>query len=425
MTNYFYLISAEVGNVADNVIVATFSNQVVSMDFSAGIIIRVNGTPVEILSAIRMDGEKIIRYKINVSVASTDNVKLSYTALPATGLDRSSRYGDYTTSDRGTVLLETFINKVVTNNVPSVDPVFVSAEIGNVNAYTVVVTWDRTIISIPSVTIQVNGVTQSISSESSLGSTTSHVIPVLWHGSGDTVTVDGHAVTNNIAWEALLDLQADTGVTESGGAVSAWADQSGNGRNFTQGTVGARPTLQTISGYPAIVFDGSDDWLLGPNFADYLSSFTGIAGGLYNDPANLGGFIVTKIDSTLGVGWWYTMSESSFFDLNAGGAADYIYMILDANIPSVRVVATYEIISHSVFHLYRNGNNSLEQDSSNLPPENFSNSEPVRIGKTGDASGGYYGGDLNFVMIFSPAPGTTDRAALETRLGARYGLTVP
>lgn len=123
MTNYFYLVSVEIGNVADNIVVATFSNQVVSMDFSAGIIIRVNGTPVEILSAIRMDGEKIIRYKINVSVASTDNVKLSYTALPAMGLDRSSRYGDYTTSDRGTVLLETFVNKVVTNNVISDDPI--------------------------------------------------------------------------------------------------------------------------------------------------------------------------------------------------------------------------------------------------------------------------------------------------------------
>lgn len=123
MTNYFYLVSVEVGNVADNIVEATFSNQVVSMDFSAGITIRVNGTPANIVSVKRLDGEKIIQYKIDVFVVSTDNVKLSYTALPATGLDRSSQYGDYVTSDYGTILLETFTNRVVTNNVPSNDPI--------------------------------------------------------------------------------------------------------------------------------------------------------------------------------------------------------------------------------------------------------------------------------------------------------------
>ena len=119
MTNYFRLVSVEVGNVAANVIVAEFSNEVVSMDFTAGIVITVSGTRATITKALRTNGQKKIQYTINLSVTSTDTVKLFYNALPAAarGMERSSRFGDYTTSDFGVVMLETFANITVTNNV--------------------------------------------------------------------------------------------------------------------------------------------------------------------------------------------------------------------------------------------------------------------------------------------------------------------
>lgn len=57
--------------------------------------------------------------------------------------------------------------------------------------------------------------------------------------------------------------KADAGVTESGGAVSAWADQSGNGNDITQATAGYQPTYvdDYRNGLPAIVFDGVDDYI--------------------------------------------------------------------------------------------------------------------------------------------------------------------
>ncbi len=56
-----------------------------------------------------------------------------------------------------------------------------------------------------------------------------------------------------------LWLRADRGVTTSGGSVTAWADQSGNGVDLTSGVAGA-PTLtpNVVNGLPAVTFSGSE-----------------------------------------------------------------------------------------------------------------------------------------------------------------------
>jgi hypothetical protein len=48
------------------------------------------------------------------------------------------------------------------------------------------------------------------------------------------------------------------GITSAGGLVSAWADQSGNGRNLVQNTGTNQPTLSADS---SILFDGVDNYL--------------------------------------------------------------------------------------------------------------------------------------------------------------------
>ena len=64
-----------------------------------------------------------------------------------------------------------------------------------------------------------------------------------------------------LALRPTLWLRADKGVTLNAGAVSAWADQSGNGASFVQGTGGNQPTFVPVSigGRPAITFDGVTD----------------------------------------------------------------------------------------------------------------------------------------------------------------------
>ena len=50
------------------------------------------------------------------------------------------------------------------------------------------------------------------------------------------------------------------GLTTSGGLVSAWADQSSNGHNASQGTAGQQAQLvyDAIGGHPALSFNGSN-----------------------------------------------------------------------------------------------------------------------------------------------------------------------
>lgn len=55
--------------------------------------------------------------------------------------------------------------------------------------------------------------------------------------------------------------KSDAGVTESGGLVSDWNDQSGNANHLIQATGANKPLLTAgeLNGFPAIVFDGVDD----------------------------------------------------------------------------------------------------------------------------------------------------------------------
>jgi hypothetical protein len=88
-----------------------------------------------------------------------------------------------------------------------------------------------------------------------------------------TVTLSGTVVAApQVPAGAVLWLKADAGVTLTGGAVSAWADQSGNNRNAAQGSGNAnsRPTVvsNALNGLPVLNFNGTSNFMtfsFGPN----------------------------------------------------------------------------------------------------------------------------------------------------------------
>lgn len=74
-------------------------------------------------------------------------------------------------------------------------------------------------------------------------------------------TVHAPFVLNSLRWSARYEADLQAGADND--AVSSWTDQSGYGRNATQGTGTRQPTLQTaeLNGHNVVSFDGTDDFL--------------------------------------------------------------------------------------------------------------------------------------------------------------------
>jgi len=94
--------------------------------------------------------------------------------------------------------------------------------------------------------------------------------------SGPDGTADAHAEADAapglpVTRDLFLWLRADIGVTEERGAVSNWADQSGNHLDARQPDTSRQPTWvgAGLSGRPVLVFDGEDFLSLPDGFADF------------------------------------------------------------------------------------------------------------------------------------------------------------
>lgn len=76
--------------------------------------------------------------------------------------------------------------------------------------------------------------------------------------------------TNLALW---LDAEDATSITLNGSTISQWNDKSGNGRNASQATAANQPTYSATGmlGKPAVVFDGTDDFMSVSDFSNAVS----------------------------------------------------------------------------------------------------------------------------------------------------------
>lgn len=220
----------------------------------------------------------------------------------------------------------------------------------------------------------------------------------------------------------LLDLEADTGFTPA-----LWADQSGNGNDFTQSDASAQPTTTTIDGYPVIEFDGVDDWMLGANFADNLPAFAVIYVGDVN------GLYMSKIGNDdcqdPGSTGWIILSSMTLYS----DASNYISQYPNGFGGSYPWVVSYEVLSAAEIHAYVNGvlvDGALDGGdvTGTGAAGGFGNSEPIRLAI--DGAGGNCDGFspitpyayLIYQITDFSTWDTTDRAAITAWIAARYGV---
>lgn len=84
------------------------------------------------------------------------------------------------------------------------------------------------------------------------------------HGAIAAQTPDAIAFPSVAGLQARWDASNLASITASAGQVSAWTDQSGNARNFSQGTAASRPLTgtRTLNGLNVLDFDGTNDYML-------------------------------------------------------------------------------------------------------------------------------------------------------------------
>lgn len=242
----------------------------------------------------------------------------------------------------------------------------------------------------------------------------------------------------------FLDLQADASeiATLSDGTPipTTWHDASGLGHDFTRGVAdGVRPTSTGLTkqtdtnGKPYIQFNGTDDWMLGPDFADNLPSFTLFIVALTSNQYMLfSKIIVDYVNiSSIYSGWSVLNGFSGvgfqFYD------HDGTHFAGQDSVQTVNVhLLTVELVSLSEAHVYLEG---VRDDfftnppiGGQLPVTNYHTTARTMLGMEDGPNGvddsGFCAQALYAVMLYTPAPNPTDRAAIEGWLAAKYGITL-
>ena len=219
-----------------------------------------------------------------------------------------------------------------------------------------------------------------------------------------------------------LDAADSSTITESGGAVSQWADKSGNGRDATQATGSAQPALTSdaINSLDALTFDGSNDRLdiSNPpiNGTTPRSIFAVVRPHTYGDSGV--GFLALESGMTEDGSMWYQCIEPDGFYIRVRGNAFWTPTPA-LNTPHLSSViwASGGVDDTDVFS---NGT-PLALAGGNYKPINTASTHAV-IGATLEGAFPHFDGDIAEIVIVASAVDTPTRQKTEGYLAHKWGL---
>jgi hypothetical protein len=226
-----------------------------------------------------------------------------------------------------------------------------------------------------------------------------------------------------------LWLKADAGVTLVSGAVDAWADQSGNGRNFSAPAPTNRPAYSgTLNGLPVLTFDGSTDYLQG-NAASL------------NIAQNSAGLTIIAVVKNA------TAVASRFVSISTGALANAARVTMGRTVTQWELAGrrldgdslqalsggtanTNPVIQSAMFR-YSAGtagvfvNSASQVDSVFQTAGNTSNTASLRfvIGSAIDFAT-FLNGDIAEVIIYQRAISVEERNSVERYLSVKWGIAI-
>lgn len=215
-----------------------------------------------------------------------------------------------------------------------------------------------------------------------------------------------------------LWLKADAGVTSQGGAVSAWADQSGAGNTVSQSTPAYMPSLvdNVINGRPVVRFANGSQGLQSAGLVlSGNTSFTTFASFKYNSlPASTYQYVWFDGSDTSTGGYGIYMTTIQKFRA-AWGASNNAVMNANSSVTGTwyRAASSYDGANN---RMWINGGyiGSAAKTDSNLSGLAFS----VGNLASGSTKGLY--GDVSEILVYNRALSDSERAGVDAYLSARW-----
>jgi hypothetical protein len=221
----------------------------------------------------------------------------------------------------------------------------------------------------------------------------------------------------------LLWLRSDVGVTTSSGAVTSWADQSGNGNNATQGTGANRPALTAGSAnsgiLPSITFNGSTDFAnlsAGASVFAIVKPSSSVATGVpfvCGNTSNSDALIAKTVGTNAAL-YAYNSSTSSNVITSSNPISTSNFHVLEATFTPGQSAGT------GVGKIYVNG--SLEATATNLVQNLNNTSRATNLVGAGIGLTEHFGGDICEILVYSSPLSDTQRHSLESYFLSKYNV---
>ncbi len=227
-----------------------------------------------------------------------------------------------------------------------------------------------------------------------------------------------HAQALPVTSGLRLHLKADLGVTASGGTVSAWADQSGNGFHVEQATATMRPafTANAANGKPALTLDGTDDFLQSNASVDLLGAQTSYSYFIVAKPATTQKAYADLFDYSHNSSVRFVVQQDAgqtnkFY--NNGYATQQLY-------PTAFNLLTGTHVNGGTVMSRANGVNELTATSST---NSFGTPSAFRVGNWIN-SGREFTGQIAEVVMYNRVLTASEITQVETYLDTKYNLGI-
>ncbi len=225
---------------------------------------------------------------------------------------------------------------------------------------------------------------------------------------------------------------ADAGVTESGGAVSAWVDQVG-GLSIDQATGGLKPTLTTqaaLNGENVINFNGSQWLQRSPiSFSSDGYAFTSIVISYKANGINQASLIAQSYLGPVTGRFTFLTNNSNFQTINQGFTSTNP---INLEVPSTTgvKVAAFEYDASGNVRTWFNDFNTPSSYSGGNTNQDLTQSTSLLFGAYNDTSTGVTGavgkwnGDIAESIWVPRTLTSTDLTDLQTYINNKYNLSV-